>query len=299
MKQIQGTIIKGIGGFYYIEAANTVYECKARGVFRKEKTTPLAGDRVIISVNDNAENTIDEILERKNYLIRPPVANIDNLIIVASTVEPKPSTLVIDKLIAMAEYKDIEPILIISKADLASAKELLEIYATTGIKAIPVSNETGDGVDEVKELIKNKISAFTGNSGVGKTSLLNNLDSSLSLKTSQISQKLGRGRHTTRQAELFSVCGGYIIDTPGFSSFELDKNNPIMKEDLPYCFREFKPYVDKCKFSSCTHTCDKGCAVIDAVNNGEISASRHNSYIQLYNSVKDIKKWTLQKNADA
>lgn len=298
MKQIQGTIIKGIGGFYYIEAANTVYECKARGVFRKEKTTPLAGDRVIISVNDNAENTIDEILERKNYLIRPPVANIDNLIIVASTVEPKPSALVIDKLIAVAEYKGIEPVLIISKSDLASAKELLEIYATTGIKAIPISNETGDGVDEVKELIKNKISAFTGNSGVGKTSLLNNLDSSLSLKTSQISQKLGRGRHTTRQAELFSVCGGYIIDTPGFSSFELDKSNPIMKEDLPYCFREFKPYIDKCKFTSCTHTCDKGCAVIEAVNNGEISASRHNSYIQLYNSVKDIKEWTLQKNAD-
>ena len=293
MEKLQGTILKGIGGFYYIEAANTVYECKARGVFRKEKITPLVGDRVIICVDGNNENTVVEILERKNFLLRPPVANIDNLIIVASTVEPKPSTLVIDKLIAVAEYKEIEPILVISKADLCSAEELMSIYSKTGIKTIPVSNETKEGIDEVKELIKDKISAFTGNSGVGKTSLLNNLDPSLSLKTSEISQKLGRGRHTTRQAELFSVCGGFIMDTPGFSSFEINKNNIILKEELPYCFREFRNHLDNCKFTSCTHTCDKGCAVVEAVKNGEISASRHNSYVQLYNEVKDIKEWNL------
>lgn len=293
MEKIQGTIVKGIGGFYYIEAANVVYECKARGVFRKEKMTPLVGDKVIISVNENAENTIEEILDRRNFLIRPPVANIDNLIIVASTVEPKPSTLVIDKLIAVAEYKEIEPYLIISKADLSSAQELVEIYENSGIKTISISNETGEGIDEVKKIFKDKISAFTGNSGVGKTSLLNNLDNSLLLKTAEISQKLGRGRHTTRQAELFKVCDGYIMDTPGFSSFEIDKNNLIMKDDLPYCFREFREYLDNCKFSSCTHTCDKGCAVIKAVAEGKISKSRHNSYIQLYNNVKDIKEWNL------
>lgn len=293
MEQIQGTIVKGIGGFYYIEAANVIYECKARGVFRKEKMTPLVGDRVVISVNENAENTIDEILVRKNFLVRPPVANIDNLIIVASTVEPRPSTFVIDKLIAVAEHKNIEPILIVSKADLSSAQELCDIYRTTGIKTIPISNETGEGIDEVRKLFKDKISAFTGNSGVGKTSLLNNLDDSLLLKTAEISQKLGRGKHTTRQAELFKVCGGYIMDTPGFSSFDIDKNNLIMKEELPYCFREFRDYLDNCKFTSCTHTCDKGCAVIDAVENGLISSSRHNSYIQLYNEVKDIKEWNL------
>lgn len=293
MERIQGTIVKGIGGFYYIEAANVIYECKARGVFRKEKMTPLVGDRVIISVNEIAENTIDEILDRKNFLVRPPVANIDNLIIVASTVEPKPSTLVIDKLIAVAEHKSIEPILIVSKADLSSAQELCDIYRTTGIKTIPISNETGEGIDEVRKIFKDKISAFTGNSGVGKTSLLNNLDDSLLLKTAEISQKLGRGRHTTRQAELFKVCGGYIMDTPGFSSFEIDKNNLIMKDELPYCFREFKVYLDNCKFTSCTHTCDKGCAVVDAVEKGFISRSRHNSYIQLYNEVKDIKEWNL------
>ncbi len=293
MENLHGTIIKGIGGFYYVEAANAVYECKARGVFRKEKITPLAGDKVKITVNENAENTIDEIIPRKNSLTRPPVANIDNLIIVASTVEPKPSTLVIDKLTAVAEHKSIEPIIVISKADLSSAEKLYKIYTLAGFKVIPISNETGEGIDEVKSVFKNKISAFTGNSGVGKTSLLNNLDKSLLLKTGEISDKLGRGRHTTRQAELFKVCGGYIADTPGFSSFELDKTDLILKDELPYCFRDFKPYLDNCRFNSCSHTCDKGCAVLEALKDGKIAESRHNSYVTLYNEVKDIKEWNL------
>lgn len=291
---INGIILKGIGGFYYVEAADAVYECKARGVFRKDGMTPLAGDKVVITVNENAENTIDEIKDRKNYLLRPPVANIDNLIIVVSTVEPKPSTFVIDRLIAVAETKSIEPIIVISKSDLSSADELYSIYTLAGFKTVVISNKTCEGVDEVKTLLEGKISAFTGNSGVGKTSLLNNIDPTLSQQTSEISKKLGRGRHTTRQAELFKACGGYIIDTPGFSSFELDKTNLIMKEDLADCFREFAPYVDGCKFtSSCTHTCDKGCAVIAAVEEGKISRSRHNSYVKFYNEVKDVKEWNL------
>lgn len=294
MEKLSGIIIKGIGGFYYVEAADAVYECKARGVFRKDKITPLVGDKVNITVNENQENTIDEILPRKNSLVRPPVANIDNLIIVVSTVEPKPSTLVIDKLIAVAEYKDIEPIIVISKSDLASADELFDIYTKAGFNTVIISNETGLGVDKVKEFLKNKTTAFTGNSGVGKTSLINNLDTSLNLSTSEISKKLGRGRHTTRQAELFKICGGYIVDTPGFSSFEIDKSTVIMKEDLADCFRDFRDYTDYCKFNpSCTHTCDKGCAVIEAVNDGKISKSRHNSYVQMYNDVKDLKQWNL------
>ncbi len=293
MENLHGTIIKGIGGFYYVEAANAVYECKARGVFRKEKITPLVGDKVKITVNENAENTIDEISPRKNSLTRPPVANIDNLIIVASTVEPKPSTLVIDKLTAVAEHKNIEPIIVISKADLSSAEKLYKIYTLAGFKVIPISNETGEGIDAVKSVFKNKISAFTGNSGVGKTSLLNNLDKSLLLKTGEISDKLGRGRHTTRQAELFKVCDGYIADTPGFSSFEIDKTDFILKDELPYCFRDFKPYLDNCRFNSCSHTCDKGCAVLEALKDGKIAESRHNSYVTLYNEVKDIKEWNL------
>ena len=294
MKIVNGTIIKGIGGFCYVEAADEIFECKARGVFRKEKLTPLVGDKVTVSINDNAENTIDEIMPRKNVLTRPPVVNIDNLIIVVSTVEPKPSTLVIDKLIAVAEHKDIEPIIVITKSDLASAREIYDIYTLAGFNTIIVSNETGNGIDDVKAVLKDKISALTGNSGVGKTSLLNNLDSSLELKTAHISKKLGRGRHTTRQAELYRVCGGFVVDTPGFSSFEIDKGDIIMKDELPYCFRDFSEYIDKCKFSpSCTHTTDKGCAVIEAVNEGKISKSRHNSYVQLYNAVKDIKEWNL------
>lgn len=294
MKTLNGTIIKGIGGFYYVEAADEIYECKARGVFRKEKLSPLVGDKVTISINENAENTIDEIMPRKNALTRPPVVNIDNLIIVVSTVEPKPSTLVIDKLIAVAEHKNIEPIIVITKSDLASAQEIFDIYTLAGFKTIIVSNETKDGVDEVKAVLKDKISALTGNSGVGKTSLLNNLDETLALKTAQISKKLGRGRHTTRKAELYRVCDGFVVDTPGFSSFEIDKSDIILKDELAYCFRDFSDYIEKCKFyPSCTHTADKGCAVVEAVNEGKISKSRHNSYVQLYNEVKDIKEWNL------
>lgn len=294
MKTLNGTIIKGIGGFYYVEAADEIYECKARGVFRKEKLSPLVGDKVTISINENAENTIDEIMPRKNALTRPPVVNIDNLIIVVSTVEPKPSTLVIDKLIAVAEHKNIEPIIVITKSDIASAQEIFDIYTLAGFKTIIVSNETKDGVDEVKAVLKDKISALTGNSGVGKTSLLNNLDETLALKTAQISKKFGRGRHTTRQAELYRVCDGFVVDTPGFSSFEIDKSDIIMKDELAYCFRDFSDYIEKCKFyPSCTHTADKGCAVVEAVNEGKISKSRHNSYVQLYNEVKDIKEWNL------
>lgn len=286
-----GKIIKGIGGFYYVEAADAVYECKARGIFRREKLTPLCGDFVKISVNQDAENTIDEIKPRKNFLNRPPLANIDNLIIVASTVKPCPSTLILDKLIAVAEFKDIEPIIVVTKSDLSPSDELVDIYKKAGFTAVSVSNETGEGADEVKALLKGKTSAFTGNSGVGKTSLLNLIAPELELATGQISEKLGRGRHTTREAQLFSVAGGYIADTPGFSSLELPKSDIIKKDELAFCFREFRRYLGECKFSTCSHTCDKGCKICEAVANGEIGKTRHASYIAIYNEVKDLKDW--------
>lgn len=290
-KTLNGKIIKGIGGFYYVEAANQVYECKARGVFRKEKTTPLCGDVVTISVNDGAENTIDEIHPRKNQLMRPPVANIDSLIIVASTVKPRPSTLVIDKLTAVAEHKNIEPVIIVTKDDLAPADELVSIYKHAGFVSVAVSNETGEGVGEVRKLLCGKTSAFTGNSGVGKTSLLNRIAPELKLATSAISEKLGRGRHTTREAEFFSAAGGYIADTPGFSSLELAMISSIDKQELAYCFREFRKYLGSCKFTTCSHTCDKGCKIVEAVKNGDIEKSRHESYKAIYNEIKDIKEW--------
>ena len=213
---LNGLILKGIGGFYYVEAAGSVYECRARGIFRKQRLTPLCGDRVVISVPDTGMPMVDSIEERKNFLIRPPVANLDQLFIVASTCEPAPNQLVLDKLISVAVHKRIAPIVVITKTDLKSPSALQEIYRLSGIPAYPVSSETGEGVDAIKALLKGKISAFTGNSGVGKSSLLNRIDSRLGLEIGDISRKLGRGRHTTRQAQLYPVEGGYVADTPGF-----------------------------------------------------------------------------------
>ncbi|MGN0521613.1 MAG: ribosome small subunit-dependent GTPase A [Eubacterium sp.] len=293
---INGLIIKGIGGFYYVETADTIYECKARGAFRKKNITPLVGDRVKISVNENAENTIDEILPRKNSLVRPPLSNIDTLFIVASIVDPAVNTFVLDKLIAIAEYKKIEPVIVFTKTDLEpSYKNYVDIYSNAGFKVIVCDNLTGKGADEVKSLLKGKISAFTGNTGVGKSSLLNAIDPKLSIQVGQTSKKLGRGKHTTRHCELYKVAGGYVADTPGFSSLDFERCEKILKDDLPYCFREFLPYINDCKFSpSCAHVNDKGCSVLQAVNEGKISKSRHNSYVQLYNEVKDIKEWELK-----
>ena len=288
---LKGIITKGIGGFYYVEVANAIYECKARGIFRKNKISPLVGDVVEISINENAENTIDTILERKNSLIRPPVSNIDNLLIVVSTTDPKPNFYVIDKLIAISEHKNIEPYIIISKTDLSSYAEIVDNYKDAGINLIVLDNE--DSYNKIKEIMKDKISAFTGNSGVGKTTLLNKLDNTLNLSTGAISDKLGRGRHTTRQAQLFRVCGGYVIDTPGFSSLDFEKVEIIKKDELPYCFREFKEYLGTCKFTSCSHVNDKGCSICKAVKDGKISQSRHNSYIQMYNQAKEIKEWEI------
>ncbi len=293
MRQLEGTIIKGIGGFYYVEAADAIYETKARGIFRKNKISPLPGDRVKITLNVDAENTIDEILPRRNVLVRPPIANIDRLFIVSSVCEPKPNTLLIDRLIAIAEKNSIEPIIVITKSDLEASENLEDIYKKAGFETIVTSSQTGEGTDKVKSLIEGHISAFAGNTGVGKSSLLNCIDSSLSLQTGEISDKLGRGKHTTRHIELFKTCGGYIADTPGFSSVDFQNAEIILKDELPFCFREFREYLGQCKFSSCSHTQDKGCKIVEAVKNGKIHPSRHENYIALYNEVKNIKEWEL------
>ena len=295
MAVIEGIIIKGIGGFYYVEAAGEIYECKARGVFRKSGIKPLAGDRVTISINDKAENTIDAIHERKSLLQRPPVANVDKLFIVSSVCEPKPVLLIIDRLTALATVKGIEPIVVFTKNDLESADEYIEIYRKAGIKAYSVSCLSGDGVEEIKTELKNHISAFCGNSGVGKSSLLNVIDPELALKTGEISDKLGRGRHTTRHSELFKVEGGYVADTPGFSSFEAEETELILKDDLPYAFSEFEEYIGQCRFSTCLHTVDKGCRIIQAVEEGDIPISRHESYCSMMEQAKSIKEWELKK----
>lgn len=292
-KQLNGIIIKGIGGFYYIEADGDIYECKARGAFRKKKISPLAGDNVTITVRENGENTIDDILERKNFLIRPPVANVDTLVIVSSVKEPVPSTLVIDRLTAIAVSKNIKPCIVFSKSDLGDTKEFEEIYKKAGLDVCSVCCKTGEGVEKVKEMIKGGITVFTGNTGVGKSSLLNCIDSRFSIETGEVSSKLGRGRHTTRDVTLHKVNDFYVADTPGFSSLDIESGELIMKDDLPYCFPEFSEYLGKCRFSSCTHTVDKGCKILDALENGDIHESRHLSYVTMYNEVKNIKEWQL------
>lgn len=293
-KILDGVIIKGIGGFYYVEAAGEVYECKARGSFRKKRITPLAGDNVRITVREGKENTIDEIFERKNFLIRPPVANIDTLIIISSIKEPVPSLLVIDKLTAIAVDKSIKPCVVFSKSDLADTSTYEEIYKKAGIEVASVCNKTGEGVDKVKEMIGDGITVFTGNTGVGKSSLLNSIDSRFSLATGEISDKLGRGRHTTREVTLYHVGNGFVADTPGFSSLDIQESSDIIvKDNLPFCFPEFSEYLGKCKFSTCSHTVEKGCLILEALNKGLIHEKRHESYVAMYNDVKNLKEWEL------
>lgn len=295
MGEYEGTILKGIGGFYYVNTAAGIFECKAAGKFRKDEIIPLVGDKVNIKTYDcktGGYASIKSINKRKNQLIRPPIANIDRLLIVLSVCNPTPNTIIIDKLIAMAVANNIEPVLVISKTDLASAKKLLEIYRLAGIKSILFSKFDNSGLEEIKEVLKGSISAFTGNSGVGKSTILNCLDNTLDLQTGGISKKLGRGRHTTRHVELFLLpFGGYVADTPGFSSIDIGKYNIIKKDELAYCFKDLRPFINLCKFTSCSHTGEKGCAVADAVYKGEISQSRYESYIAIYNEVKDKKEW--------
>lgn len=288
---LNGKILKGIGGFYYIETADAVYECKARGVFRKQKITPLVGDDVTITIRSNGENTIDSIHPRKNFLVRPPVANIEQLFILSAACNPSPNLFLIDKMTAIAINKGIEPIIVFTKSDLMDLSELEKIYKNAGLKTVCVSSVTKDGIDTVKEWISGKVSAFTGNSGVGKSTLLNSICEGLNLDTGEISEKLGRGRHTTRAVELYKVCDGYVADTPGFSSFDIEKNESVALEDIQYCFPEFQPYLGKCKFVSCSHTVDKGCAVLEALCDGKIEKTRHESYKAMYSEAKELKKW--------
>lgn len=286
--------MKSTAGFYYVRCEDSkIIECRARGVFRKQKITPLVGDRVVIE-HDGEKGTVAEIETRKNYLIRPPVANLDKLVIVSSVTQPVPSLLIIDKLTAMAVNKDIEPVVVFSKADLADAQSYVDIYKKSGIEAFAVSSKTGEGADDVRAVFKDSVCALTGNTGVGKSSLLNCIAPELSLATSHISNKLGRGRHTTRTVELYELFGGYIADTPGFSSLDFENSEIIMKEDLPFCFPEFEEYIGQCKFVSCAHIGEKGCAVCAAVSDGKIPQSRIESYKMMYNEVKDYKEWQKQ-----
>ena len=285
-----GIIIKCLGGLYSVESPDGIYECKARGVFRNRGISPCVGDRVNID-----DGVISEIADRKNCIIRPPLANLDQLIFIVSTCEPVPNYLILDKFIAIAEYKNITPVVVITKTDLGDSKPIHDIYGSIGIDVVEVRYDDDSTVDAVRKLLCGKISAFTGNSGAGKSTLLNAIDPTLNIATGEISRKLGRGRHTTRHAELYKLRdGGYIADTPGFSTFETNRYDIIRKEELAGCFREFAEYTDDCRFRDCAHVCEKGCAVVAAVERGEISESRHESYKTMYEEAKQLKEWELK-----
>lgn len=281
-------ITKGIGGFYYVRTSSGIVECKARGIFRKKGITPVAGDNVVLSAD---KTTIEEILPRKNVFVRPPVANLDILFIVASTTQPVPSTLILDELASAAIYKDVQPILVVTKGDLAAADKLAQAYASSKIPLVQLHYETGEGLDVIRRYIEGHLCAFCGNSGVGKSTLLNALAPELKRETGQISQKLGRGRHTTREVEIFEVCGGRLADTPGFASLEAQKLCRIPKEDLQHTFPEFEPYFGKCRFTGCSHRSETGCSVRAAVDEGKISQSRYASYLAMYEEANARKAW--------
>ena len=248
----------------------------------------MAGDNVTLSDDGTM---IDEILPRKNVFIRPPIANLDILFIVTSTTQPVPSTLVLDQLAAAAIYKDVQPVLVVTKSDLAAADMLRTAYAGSGIPLVQLNYETSEGLDEVKGYIEGHLCAFCGNSGVGKSTLLNTLAPALHRETGQISQKLGRGRHTTREVEIFEICGGRLADTPGFASLEAQKLCRIPKDDLQHTFPEFGPYFGQCRFTGCSHRSETGCAVREAVEAGTISKTRYASYLAMYEEASARKEW--------
>ena len=291
---INGKIIKGIGRFYYVDTEKGLYECRARGIFRKNKITPLVGDRVSISVVDeeNKKGVVEEIEKRDTELVRPPIANVDKALIVFAIKNPSPNLSLLDRFIVLAEKENLEIVIVFTKVDLDADGELLEelksIYEVSGYKVIPVSNKLKLNIDKIKEELKENTVVFAGPSGVGKSSLLNEVDKNFELKTGEVSDKIKRGKHTTRHAELLKLeCGGMVADTPGFSSLTLDD---IDESELKEYFIEFDKY-DDCRFGSrCIHENEPSCAVKEAVENGEISKKRYESYIQLLNEIRSGKR---------
>ena len=292
----EGQIQKALSGFYYVNTGGEILTCRARGKFRKEGISPLVGDRVEVRELGNGEGVVESILPRKNAFARPAVANIDQLVVIASGAIPRTDPFLIDRVAAIAALKGCGVVVVLNKCDLDSADDLYGIYTAAGFPTVRVSAETGEGIGELLPLITGKLSAFTGNSGVGKSSILNALDPEFHLQVGDVSQALGRGRHTTRHVELYHLsCGADVVDSPGFSSFETDELNLELKHHLPETFVEFRPWLDQCRFVGCSHTREAGCAVLEAVRAGQIQKSRHASYVRLYEELKPLQDWQEKK----
>ncbi len=294
MTQTEGRIIRSLSGFYEVQTARGCVTCRGRGALRRSGDTPLTGDRVEISIQQG-KGMVEAVLPRKNSFVRPAVANVDALVVFAANVNPVTEPFLIDRVAAIAGHQGVPVYICINKCDLDPALDLNQIYTHAGFPVICASAQTGEGVEELRALLKGKLTAFTGNTGVGKSSMLNALCPDLALATGAVSEKLGRGRHTTRHVELY--CLGedtYVADTPGFSSFDTDQMDVILKEDLQYAFPDLAPYLGQCQFNDCSHRREPGCAVRQAVEAGQVEKTRYDSYLRLYEKASQIKLWEIE-----
>ena len=294
---VSGIIIKALSGFYYVQTENGILECKARGRFRLDGTSPLVGDRVQCSLDANGKGRIDKVEDRKNWFVRPAVANIDALVFVAANTNPVTDPFLIDRVSVIAAEAGCELVICVNKVDIDRGDRLYDIFSRAGFPVIRTSAETGEGVNALLEVLRGKVCAFTGNSGVGKSSILNVLLPGLHIETGEVSEKLGRGRHTTRHVELYALGENtYIADTPGFASFDIEMMQTISKEQLQYDFIEFAPYIGSCRFNDCAHLKEPGCAVTAALAEGKIGKSRYSSYAKLYELTAQHKPWEIKQN---
>ncbi len=294
MEKQTGRILRSLSGFYDVQTPQGLVTCRGRGILRRGGETPLTGDLVEITV-EKGKGMVERLLPRKNWFVRPAVANVDALVIFASNVNPVTEPFLIDRVAAIAGDRGVQVYICINKHDLDPGAELERIYRGAGYPVILTSAETGEGVEELRELLSGKLTAFTGNSGVGKSSILNRLCPELALPTGEVSDKLGRGRHTTRHVELYRLGKDtYVADTPGFSSFDTDQMELILKEDLQYAFPDFAPYIGCCQFHDCSHRTEPGCAVTAALAAGELQPTRYDSYLRLYEKSSQIKLWEVK-----
>ena len=295
MEQKTGRIIRSLSGFYDVALPEGVVTCRGRGILRKEGNTPLTGDMVHITV-EKGKGMVEKILPRKNRFVRPAVANVDALVVFAANANPVTEPFLIDRVSAIAGDQDVPVYLCINKCDLDPATDLVRIYRNAGFSVIRASAETGEGVEQLRSLLRGKLTAFTGNTGVGKSSMLNALCPELGLATGEVSEKLGRGRHTTRHVELYRLeADTYVADTPGFSSFDTEQMDVLLKENLQYAFPDFAPYLGKCRFQDCSHRAEPACAVREAVEAGLVERTRYESYLRLYEKAEQVKLWEVNK----
>lgn len=293
-KESEGRIIRSLSGFYEVLTGSGTVTCRARGSLRRGSQIPLTGDLVSISI-ERGKGMVEKILPRRNSFVRPAVANVDALVVFAANVNPVTEPFLIDRVAAIAGFQEVPVYLVVNKCDLDPARELIRIYTHAGFPVIAASAETGEGTQQLWELIRGKLVAFTGNSGVGKSSILNRLCPELELPTGEVSEKLGRGRHTTRHVELYDLGEGtYVADTPGFSSFDTDQMDVMLKENLQYAFPDFGPYIGDCQFHDCSHRKEPGCAVRAALDAGAIEPTRYDSYLRLYEKASQVKLWELK-----